>query len=984
MVAAVRGPGGSAMDSVSEEPAPRAPVVSSSAASSPRRERRGAPARRAAPRRGPGGLLVLAAAGAGAAALWAAVRRRGAHRARAARLSRIEAGLLKGVVVHTGFKRDHLGAGLSKRRAAGASFRGGASGEAEGAGCVERAVVSTSLARRLADGSALLHPAAGSVSERFPEEPALARFDATTPWRERVPGARGGGGSGGGDGGSLGRSSSKASSGGASGSAFVAAGPETAVARAVAERFGEVGVGAETAGSPGLAAAQAVGLAYARVPLSAGRGDASGAPPGAPRAAFVLARDASRLPTTVGAVVAGDAVEGLFRAATQANGERTAAPAAEATKASGEPTEGSGASVAEGVGESGAEASAKTKSSVALPSLSLPPLPSPARAPSSLVTYLVATDVFHALGGGARESELRTLAAVMAWAGREMTKTIALTDFLHAHVTGIKDVTRDLAVERIRAQMDLEASVGRANEEKRKGQDGEQGGEQRTPAALAAPRTGLAPGDLAPTSGPPLRGAAPSRATPTEVLLTLLALRQAALAQAKEAFEEGRQDEDETSSTPFSSHGDDAGKGSANAARPNRAGAAEEAVNGEGSDASTAPSAGASPSPWSPLWRPSEALQTRLAAVAVNAKTVLSKALSEGHVIVLPGAPGNAPLEGFRDASQDASEDDAPDKADASSSHPSSSSSVSSPPFCSLSRHVRYGQALGALAAVSDAAAVALPGLPEGSPGPILLAAPARLFELCRAASKLAANLRAVEDLELPKPKDAHTAETNAESGDDGQGGGPAATTTSPAAAARGSAFSAPSAGPSSGPSTSTAAVAAAEVLARSGGGSAARAGMVDRDRDAGEAVPGRGGTGAASSAAFAPSSSSSSSSSPASALRLEGNALFKAGDAAGAELAYSRALELEPSSAVLFSNRALVRLQLGRFSDAVADCDAAIQVQVTPKALLRRAAGLRALGDVETATQDLKRVLAIEPKNAQAKRELRELKAVAGVSLAL
>lgn len=872
-----------------EAPTPRPAAVASSSAPSPRRERRGAPARRAAPRRGPGGLLVLAAAGAGAAALWAAVRRRGAHRARAARRARIEACILKGVVVHTGFKRERGAAWVGRRPPSDAPR----DGSAEAADRRERAVVSTSLARRLADGSALLHPAAGSVSERFREAPVLARLDATTPWRERVDGR--GSGSGAARRASAGPPPSPASP------PFALAGPETAVARAVAEGLGEVGLGAESAGSPGLVAAQALGLAYARVPLSRRRaaGAAGAAGGGAPSSIFALVRDAAILPLTVGAALAGDAAEDLSRAA------NASGPAAE-------PSSPSPAAV-----------------------LPLPPLPAAARAPSSLVTYLIATDAFHALGGGARESELQTLAAVMAWAGREMTKTIALTDFLQAHVQGLMGATRDLAVERIKAQVAIDKAEGeRSAKDANDGSDGVKPPQADGAGQTQVP-TGLSPGDVAPTSGPPLRGAAPSRATPTEVLLTLLTLREAALA-AQGDEEDGEEE------------GGEDGEG-----KENGAGAEDKGAAGSESVAGRPAASDAPVPPSSPLWRPSKELRTRLRAVARSAKVVLSKALGEGHVIVLPGAPGRAPLEGEEDGGPGARPPGAP---------------ALSPP---LFRHVRFGQALGALATISDAAAVALPGLPQGSPGPVLLAAPARLPELCRAAAKLEANLRAVEDLELPKAvargrdvvqsRAADGAARGEEAGADGADERPlppGATGTSgvPPAAAE----------PGDGRSTAAAAAAAAEVVARSGG-EAARRGMLDRAKD------GAVGGGAAPAA-----------SSAAASLRQEGNALFKAGDAAGAELAYSRALELEPSSAVLFSNRALVRLQLGRFSDAVADCDASLQLEATPKALLRRAAALRALGDVETAMLDLKRVLALEPKNAQARRELKELKAVGRIGLAL
>jgi tetratricopeptide (TPR) repeat protein len=56
--------------------------------------------------------------------------------------------------------------------------------------------------------------------------------------------------------------------------------------------------------------------------------------------------------------------------------------------------------------------------------------------------------------------------------------------------------------------------------------------------------------------------------------------------------------------------------------------------------------------------------------------------------------------------------------------------------------------------------------------------------------------------------------------------------------------------------------------------------------------------------------------------LKAQGNGLLKAGDAPGAERKYSEALELAPDDVLLYCNRALVRLQLGSYASALADCD--------------------------------------------------------------
>lgn len=93
---------------------------------------------------------------------------------------------------------------------------------------------------------------------------------------------------------------------------------------------------------------------------------------------------------------------------------------------------------------------------------------------------------------------------------------------------------------------------------------------------------------------------------------------------------------------------------------------------------------------------------------------------------------------------------------------------------------------------------------------------------------------------------------------------------------------------------------------------------------------PGRGRRGAAAAAA-------SEASSAALACKEAGNAAYKAGRYEEAARQYSAAAQLDPGCAVFYSNRAMAHLKLGRYGDAEADCDAALKLELSSKALLRR-----------------------------------------------
>ncbi|KAJ1456933.1 hypothetical protein M885DRAFT_482063 [Pelagophyceae sp. CCMP2097] len=119
--------------------------------------------------------------------------------------------------------------------------------------------------------------------------------------------------------------------------------------------------------------------------------------------------------------------------------------------------------------------------------------------------------------------------------------------------------------------------------------------------------------------------------------------------------------------------------------------------------------------------------------------------------------------------------------------------------------------------------------------------------------------------------------------------------------------------------------------------------------------------------------------------LKAQGNALYTAGDAAGAIRLYTSALDAMaersgPAAATLLSNRAACtrprHLKLGAHTACVADCDSALALDGSnAKALYRRATAREALGDVEAAFRDLKLCVTYEPKNAAAISAARRLK---------
>ena len=107
---------------------------------------------------------------------------------------------------------------------------------------------------------------------------------------------------------------------------------------------------------------------------------------------------------------------------------------------------------------------------------------------------------------------------------------------------------------------------------------------------------------------------------------------------------------------------------------------------------------------------------------------------------------------------------------------------------------------------------------------------------------------------------------------------------------------------------------------------------------------------------------------SAASAHKDRGNALFRVGDFAGAEVAYSAAVAADPSAAAFYANRAAARLKLGAHDDALQDADAALALDPAhARARHRRAAALAKLGPSRAAeaAEEYARVAAAHPGHA-------------------
>lgn len=112
---------------------------------------------------------------------------------------------------------------------------------------------------------------------------------------------------------------------------------------------------------------------------------------------------------------------------------------------------------------------------------------------------------------------------------------------------------------------------------------------------------------------------------------------------------------------------------------------------------------------------------------------------------------------------------------------------------------------------------------------------------------------------------------------------------------------------------------------------------------------------------------------------KQRGNAAYAAGEYATAVEAYTSALAARQDeavrTAVLFSNRAAAHLKLGKWTLAASDASEALAIVPADfKALRRRAAARKELGDVAGAFEDLHAALDVGGRDAETMRELRSL----------
>ncbi|XP_066524105.1 protein unc-45 homolog A [Hoplias malabaricus] len=114
------------------------------------------------------------------------------------------------------------------------------------------------------------------------------------------------------------------------------------------------------------------------------------------------------------------------------------------------------------------------------------------------------------------------------------------------------------------------------------------------------------------------------------------------------------------------------------------------------------------------------------------------------------------------------------------------------------------------------------------------------------------------------------------------------------------------------------------------------------------------------------------------SALREEGNNLFKNGDVQGALSCYTKALKIsenDSEKSVLYRNRSACYLKLEDYNKAEADATKALDTnQGDIKARFRRAQALHKLGRLDQAFLDTQKCAQLEPKNKAFQELLRQL----------
>jgi serine/threonine-protein phosphatase 5 len=109
--------------------------------------------------------------------------------------------------------------------------------------------------------------------------------------------------------------------------------------------------------------------------------------------------------------------------------------------------------------------------------------------------------------------------------------------------------------------------------------------------------------------------------------------------------------------------------------------------------------------------------------------------------------------------------------------------------------------------------------------------------------------------------------------------------------------------------------------------------------------------------------------------LKTKGNVDLLAGHFPQAIMNYTQALEYQPQSAILLSNRAQAYIKIENFGLALQDADAAIAIDPSyAKAYYRRASSNFALHHFKLARTDLRAVCKLNPKSKDARSKLAEV----------
>ncbi|GBG29681.1 Small glutamine-rich tetratricopeptide repeat-containing protein [Hondaea fermentalgiana] len=109
--------------------------------------------------------------------------------------------------------------------------------------------------------------------------------------------------------------------------------------------------------------------------------------------------------------------------------------------------------------------------------------------------------------------------------------------------------------------------------------------------------------------------------------------------------------------------------------------------------------------------------------------------------------------------------------------------------------------------------------------------------------------------------------------------------------------------------------------------------------------------------------------------LKRRGNAAFSAKSLPEADVLYSKAIEHDSKIPALFGNRAMARLMMGRFKDALEDAEAAIELDASwTKAWFRAGKAEVGLEKLDEAQKRFEKILELEPDNKAAQQEIKAM----------